>query len=561
MADAAEFTIDDTAFSTGGYDATNGAVLNLALSSAPALDSARVVYSVVSRSVDAPDPVFSPANGIPATPTSIVTLTLPASDVHSYRIQCQVNEGTNASGRLDRGYTKSRIVAIRSPNLGLRKYSPGETTEYHPAAGWVEEQNRAVDALDVVGGGGGASASTNMIAGAGLTGGGTLAADRTFNVVANADGSIVVNANDIQVGVISDAQHGTRGGGTTHAAAIASGAAGFMSGADKAKLDGLPNSPIASIGVTAPVQSTGGTAPTISLLCGVANTALSVPRRDAGGILEQRVDAVGVASTIGAVLSNTTAATGPNPQWSPILALQGREASGSDQAVWMGLQARNAGETSVVKLSILSKIGAGSWTEVAALDGAGALDCVSGTFSSFVSAPDHYADNIYGSDGGGLNIEVGSSSTTQLRVDGALIMEVSANMVDHATAISLPVISPAAAGVVGRNAAGNLVLYFNSEVRTTALELTPFTHETATVDLIKGKFNHLNGSIVTGGATLPTAIGVCWELWVVVTASGVDIIPFTDNNLMGGGTYNQLAGTTVHYAGDGNGNVVRIVCA
>ena len=81
----------------------------------------------------------------------------------------------------------------------------------------------------------------NWIAGAGLTGGGDGTADRTFNVIANADGSMVVNVDDIQVGVLaSDAQHGVRGGGTQHAVAIAGGAAGFMSGADKTKLDGIP---------------------------------------------------------------------------------------------------------------------------------------------------------------------------------------------------------------------------------------------------------------------------------------------------------------------------------
>lgn len=80
-----------------------------------------------------------------------------------------------------------------------------------------------------------------LTAGAGLTGGGDLSANRTFDVVANADGSITVNANDIQVGVLAtDAQHGTRGGGTQHALAIASGAAGFLSGADKATIDALP---------------------------------------------------------------------------------------------------------------------------------------------------------------------------------------------------------------------------------------------------------------------------------------------------------------------------------
>jgi hypothetical protein len=62
-----------------------------------------------------------------------------------------------------------------------------------------------------------------------------------LDVGANADGSITVNANDIQVGVLAtDAQHGARGGGTQHALAIAAGLAGFMSGSDKTKLDGLP---------------------------------------------------------------------------------------------------------------------------------------------------------------------------------------------------------------------------------------------------------------------------------------------------------------------------------
>jgi hypothetical protein len=79
-----------------------------------------------------------------------------------------------------------------------------------------------------------------VIAGAGLTGGGALSADVTLNVIAHADGSIVVAADSIQVGVLAtDAQHGTRGGGTLHAAVIAAGAAGFMSGADKTKLDGI----------------------------------------------------------------------------------------------------------------------------------------------------------------------------------------------------------------------------------------------------------------------------------------------------------------------------------
>ena len=79
-----------------------------------------------------------------------------------------------------------------------------------------------------------------LTAGAGLVGTGDITASRTFDVVANADGSIVVNADDIQVGVLAtDAQHGNRGGGSLHALAVPSGAAGFLSGADKQIIDDL----------------------------------------------------------------------------------------------------------------------------------------------------------------------------------------------------------------------------------------------------------------------------------------------------------------------------------
>jgi len=62
----------------------------------------------------------------------------------------------------------------------------------------------------------------------------------TINAVANADGSIIANPDDLQVGVLAtDAQHGVRGGGTQHADVIAAGASGFMTGADKTKLDGV----------------------------------------------------------------------------------------------------------------------------------------------------------------------------------------------------------------------------------------------------------------------------------------------------------------------------------
>lgn len=58
-------------------------------------------------------------------------------------------------------------------------------------------------------------------------------------LAASPDGSIAAGPGSVQVGVLaSDAQHGARGGGTQHADAT-NVAAGFMSAADKAKLDDL----------------------------------------------------------------------------------------------------------------------------------------------------------------------------------------------------------------------------------------------------------------------------------------------------------------------------------
>jgi hypothetical protein len=92
-----------------------------------------------------------------------------------------------------------------------------------------------------------------------------------LDVVANADGSIVANADDIQVGVLaSDAQHGVRGGGTQHALAIPAGANGFLSGGDKTKLDGVtagaqPNDTPTQEAVTTQVVTGADTALTDTL--------------------------------------------------------------------------------------------------------------------------------------------------------------------------------------------------------------------------------------------------------------------------------------------------------
>lgn len=81
-----------------------------------------------------------------------------------------------------------------------------------------------------------------VTAGNGLTGGGALSANITLSALADAEGSISVGAGGLKVGVLAfDAEHGNRGGGSLHAVATPNpgGVAGFMSAADKTKLDGL----------------------------------------------------------------------------------------------------------------------------------------------------------------------------------------------------------------------------------------------------------------------------------------------------------------------------------
>lgn len=103
------------------------------------------------------------------------------------------------------------------------------------------------------------STSTQVIAGAGCVGGGTLAADRTIDVAAT-DASIAVAANGIAVGILqSDAQHGSLGGGTLHADVVAGGASGFMSGTQATKLAGIATGATANAnGTSVPNDSVHG---------------------------------------------------------------------------------------------------------------------------------------------------------------------------------------------------------------------------------------------------------------------------------------------------------------
>ena len=72
-----------------------------------------------------------------------------------------------------------------------------------------------------------------------VAGDGLIKEGNVLHVSGNVDGSIIVNADDIQVGVLAtDAQHGDRGGGSLHAVATST-VNGFLSSSDKAKLDSL----------------------------------------------------------------------------------------------------------------------------------------------------------------------------------------------------------------------------------------------------------------------------------------------------------------------------------
>ncbi len=109
-----------------------------------------------------------------------------------------------------------------------------------------------------------------LTAGAGLTGGGDLSSNRGFDIGANPDGSIVVNADDVQVGVINDAQHGNLSGGALHAVATQS-VAGFMAAADKAKLDNIAGSSF-----NAATETTNATPVDIPVFTPTDNTAVSI---------------------------------------------------------------------------------------------------------------------------------------------------------------------------------------------------------------------------------------------------------------------------------------------
>lgn len=87
---------------------------------------------------------------------------------------------------LDANVTLAKVVSIATASI------LGRTT----GGTGVPEVLTGAQALAITAG---AAAAQQVIAGAGMTGGGTLAADRTLDVVATSGGGLTVNANDVQV--------------------------------------------------------------------------------------------------------------------------------------------------------------------------------------------------------------------------------------------------------------------------------------------------------------------------------------------------------------------------
>lgn len=166
--------------------------------------------------------------------TKTATFTAPdaGTDGAAFIFESKVNNGTDVNGRTDSTLTTRFGVYILTAT-SVRVAALDETTEGNAEFGWVVKFN---DVIRNFGGG--------NIVGPSSAGSGLVFSGGAYNV-AVADSSITVNADSIQVGTISAAQHGTQTSGTLHAAATTA-VAGFMSAADKTKLDNAVSTATAS---------------------------------------------------------------------------------------------------------------------------------------------------------------------------------------------------------------------------------------------------------------------------------------------------------------------------
>jgi hypothetical protein len=159
----AKFTIDGDPSSNRGYDVDPGATPELKLEGTPNVVVRQVTFEVydpsgstVARcSKDAPTLTLD--NGSEtgqsvdaATPSSGVEISagIPANrgGGHLWEVDCKVNGGVDADGKVNPDYVFSRFIALRSV-AGLRKIIPSERDEYSIET-WSEAQNEIIEYLE-----------------------------------------------------------------------------------------------------------------------------------------------------------------------------------------------------------------------------------------------------------------------------------------------------------------------------------------------------------------------------------------------------------------------------
>lgn len=188
--------------------------------------------------------------------TRTATFTGPETDGYGAALifESKVNNGLDPNGRADPTLTTTFGVFILC-GTSKRIHAFMEFTESNAQFGWTPDFNNIIRNDPTLGGlvpsdaGDGlllVASSLNVVAEDDTIivnpnsiqvnpGDGLVANANGVSIVA-ADGSITVNPNSIQVGVINASQHGNQTNGSLHAIATGS-VAGFMSAADKTKLD------------------------------------------------------------------------------------------------------------------------------------------------------------------------------------------------------------------------------------------------------------------------------------------------------------------------------------
>jgi hypothetical protein len=166
----ARFTINGSASSPGGFDATNGQVLTFGLEAAASLvqrwtlevytpsDTASPRASKNAPQINLVGATTGPKVDA-VTPGSNITTTAPPSGAHSYIVRSTVNGGLGADGRPNPDFVFERLVAVRAG--GRRKIVASEGTQYE-TAGWAGAQNDDVD-VPIAGGVGSTSTTATFV--------------------------------------------------------------------------------------------------------------------------------------------------------------------------------------------------------------------------------------------------------------------------------------------------------------------------------------------------------------------------------------------------------------